>query len=76
MAYGPLNGAAHQILQATNVGMMFDYEDVFEPQHYIEQLIENRRKNKPVITINSEEVERYNRVELTKKLAKIFEDLL
>jgi len=76
LAYGPLNGAAHQILQATNVGMMFDYEDVFEPQHYIEQLIENRRKNKPVITINSEEVERYNRVELTKKLAKIFEDLL
>lgn len=74
LGIGPKNGDAAKILQQTNTGKMFDFNEIEEVKREIEIQYENWRKEiKP--KVNKEEIRKYSRRKLTKKLVETFENL-
>ena len=78
MVIGPPEGDAAEIVHACGIGKAFDYEDTDGPADWIEWLAGKRgeRKNemrpsdgKPVIQPDKQEISRYARPELTRRLA-------
>ena len=70
-----MGGALDQLLKKTAAGSLFDYEDFEGSKQYLLKLIENWRQNKPYRGFNSDEIKKYNRKELTRELASLFEEL-
>jgi len=78
MVIGPPEGDAAQIVRNCGMGHAFDYEDADGPADWIEWLAGNsgeRKKEmraltgKPVIQPDKQEISRYARPELTRRLA-------
>ncbi len=73
LAYGYINGDAHQILNRTNAGSLFDYNDVTNTEDFILKYYNLWLKNKKKDDFNFGEIEKFSRKSLTKRLVKIFE---
>ncbi len=72
LGIGPVNGEASEILQNTEAGDMFDYNDVSGVTNFIKEMID--RKNKG-IDLSVRIPEEYSRKKQTQKLAGLFEKL-
>ncbi len=72
LAVGPIDGGASEILEDTNAGKIFDFEDVAGIKKHILALFEQYQKGK--LVVDSKNIDLYHRKELTKKLSKVIED--
>ena len=75
LACGPKNGAAHQVLEQTKAGQLFDYDDFEGIETFIVECFE-KWENNDVHYVDQLIIEQYNRKQLTKKLVDIYEALL
>jgi len=75
LAYGPLNGAVHQVLTQTKAGQLFNYDDLPGPRQFIINQFQ-KWENNETTDANIQNLNKYNRIEQTKQLANIFEELL
>ena len=74
LGIGPKNGDAAKILHETNMGKMFEFEEIEEVRDEIEKQYENWQKGiKP--KVNKEEIRKYSRRKLTEKLVETFDYL-
>ena len=69
LAVGPTDGGASEILQHTNAGSIFDYDDSHGIKKHIKELYQQYKQGK--LEVNSENVNLYHRKELTRKLADL-----
>ncbi len=76
LAYGPINGAADNLIKTTSAGKLFDYDDIDGPKKFISEHYQSWEKNISYSGFKKKEIEKYERKELTNKLVKIFEELL
>ena len=76
LAFGPLDGDANKILQKSNCGVMFAYDDLIEPHLYLRSIFINRKNGKADITINKNEIKKYDFKYLTRLLDQQFMNLL
>ena len=67
---GPTDGDASEIIDECEVGQMFDYSNKTNLSEYLESLIDNWEENK-ILYPDYDEIETYNRKNLTKVLAEI-----
>ena len=72
LCIGPVEGDAAKILQETQGGVVFDYQDVTSIKNYLLDRYQNW-KNGNWEPIKNNEIEKYNRFEQLKKLAVLFE---
>lgn len=75
LAYGPPGGAADNLLQKTRTGRMFDYEDQPGAAQFIEDHFNDWKNGRQFSNFAAQEINRYERKELTRSLAKLFEDV-
>ena len=75
LAYGPLEGAADNLLKRTRVGKMFDYDDFAGPKSFIMEQYVRWKNGHQFNAFDNKEIQKYERKELTKKLVDIFEDV-
>lgn len=75
LAFGHPEGTANKILQETNAGRMFSYEDYQTVKQYFFEIFNNWLKNKNYIS-QIENSEKYNFYNLTARLHNIFEQHL
>jgi len=68
LAIGPADGDLAKIIQETQCGMLFDYEDSDGMLQFIQEKLK-----KPALVPNPEIVNRYSRKQLTRKIAQLFE---
>jgi glycosyltransferase involved in cell wall biosynthesis len=66
LAIGPTDGDLAKIIQETQCGKMFDYEDSKGMQRFIEENLK-----KPVSKSNTENAGKYSRKQLTRKIAEL-----
>lgn len=69
LAIGPKDWDVIQILEKTNSGVFFDYDDSIKLKEYIQQLYHLYKTNQ--LNSNSTNIEEYSRKSLTKQLAKL-----
>jgi glycosyltransferase involved in cell wall biosynthesis len=70
LGVGPTNSEPAKILQETGSGKMFQYDNVDEIADYIENVYKLWKKEKEII---SKDIDRYNCVNLTKKLNTVLD---
>ena len=75
LAYGPVGGAADELLKKTGAGALFDYEDYNGAKEFLLSLLKNWQENKKFSRFNHEEINKYERKALTGRLASLFEEL-
>lgn len=75
LAYGPVGGAADELLKKTGAGALFDYEDYNGAREFLLSLLKNWQENKKFSRFNHEEINKYERKALTGRLASLFEEL-
>jgi glycosyltransferase involved in cell wall biosynthesis len=75
LGIGPKNGDADKILQQTNTGKMFEFNEFDGIKKEIEKQYENW-ENGVKIEVNKNEIEKYSRRKLTCKLTEIFDSLI
>lgn len=68
LAIGPTDGDLAKIIQETQCGNLFDYEDSKGMLRFIQETLET-----PEITVGLEKANQYSRKELTRKITKLFE---
>ena len=73
LAYGYINGDAHRILNRTNAGSLFDYNDVKNTEDFILKYYNLWLKNKKKDDFNFVEIDKFSRKSLIKRIVKIFE---
>jgi hypothetical protein len=73
LCLGPVDGDAAQILSETRSGVVADFGDVEKMQSNILLMYEEFRKGK--LTVTSQEIDKYSRKELTKKLASVLDSI-
>lgn len=73
LGIGPVNGDASEILNETNCGKMFGYDD--DLSSVIKKRIEAWLENKQ-LEVNREAIDNYSREEITKNLTKVFAEVL
>jgi hypothetical protein len=71
LAVGPTDGGAANILQETEAGSIFDYEDKEGIKKFILTLYKQYKEGK--LVVNSKHIDRYHRKELTRKLASVIQ---
>lgn len=76
VAFGPKNGAADKLLQKTKSGRLYDYDNEKSAVNFIKEQIINWRNNKVYKDYNEKEINKYERKVLTKKLIKVFEEII
>ena len=69
LAIGPEDGDAAEILSTTNAGEIFDYHEEKRLEEHISQLFKQYKEGN--LVINSANIEKYHRRELTKDLASL-----
>jgi glycosyltransferase involved in cell wall biosynthesis len=69
LAIGPEEGDAANILNITNAGKIFDFQEERKLEAYISQLFEQYSEGN--LVLDSKNIERYHRKQLTGELAKI-----
>ncbi|MEQ6123338.1 glycosyl transferase family 1 [Pseudotenacibaculum sp. MALMAid0570] len=69
LAIGPEDGDAADILNQTDSGKIFGFENKRELKKHILELYKLFKKNK--LVVNSKDIQKYHRKELTRKLAKV-----
>lgn len=74
LAYGPVDGQASQILQETGLGRMFDYENKESARAFILENYNDWKFGTTDSHIKKDNIEKYERKQLTRKLAYIFEE--
>ena len=75
LAFGPSCGAANRILQETNAGKMFDYNDYIALRQYLLEIYSDwSQGKKPINDIKN--AEKYNFQNLTIRLKNVFEQYL
>jgi len=68
LAIGPIDGDLAKIIQETNCGKLFDYEDSDGMLQFIQEKLEKQET-----TVQPELAYQYSRKELTRKISKLFE---
>lgn len=68
LAIGPTEGDLAKIIQETQCGMLFDYNDSEGMLQFIQDKLNN-----PYVAPNSEAVNQYSRKELTRKISRLLE---
>ena len=68
LAIGPTDGDLAKIIQETNSGQLFDYNDSKGMLQFIQETLETTE-----ITVELERANQYSRKELTRKIAELFE---
>ncbi len=76
LAYGPIGGAADELLKRTGAGALFDYDDYEGAKEFIVSLLKNWQENKKFDRFKPEEINKYERRELTRRLASLFGELI
>lgn len=76
IAVGQKGSSVDKLIQKTNSGKLFDYEDSIGIKKYIIEIIDTWKNNEPFISFNNTEIEKYERKALTKKLVDIFEEII
>jgi len=76
LAYGPVGGAADELLKKTGAGALFDYEDFNGAKKFLLSLLKNWQENKKFDRLKPEEINKYERKTLTRSLASLFEELI
>ena len=71
-AIGPVNGDANEFIKKSNSGAMVDYKDEEGAYKLLKEMYENWKANSSSYTF---EAEQFSRKNLTKKLAKVFEEV-
>jgi hypothetical protein len=74
LTVGPTDGGAANILNDTKAGKIFDYEDSDGIKKHIFSLYKQYKQGK--LVVNSENIDRYHRKELTKTLATVINKTL
>ena len=72
LAFGPVDGDASIVLNRTNAGKLFDYNDVDGAAAFIGEMFE-KWKNGEQTGNNSDEINAFTRRNLTEQLSKVFE---
>ncbi|MFY7671705.1 glycosyltransferase family 4 protein [Tenacibaculum sp. MEBiC06402] len=73
IAIGPEDGDLADVLNETNAGRTFDYENRKELKQEIKSLYKNYKLG--ALTVNSSNIEKYHRKQLTKDLSKIIKEI-
>ena len=74
LAYGPTKGAVAQLIQETNSGKMYDYENISDSRNFINEHYHRWQNNEEYVDFNNNIINGFERKNLTKKLIKIFEE--
>lgn len=74
LAVGPTDGGASDILEHTNAGKIFDFEDVRGIKKHILALFEQYKQGE--LVVNSKNTDLYHRRELTKRLSEIIQETI
>ena len=69
LAVGPTDGGAAEIVQHTQAGHVFDYDDSKGLKEHVKELYDQYKKGE--LVVNSKNVDSYHRKELTRKLASV-----
>ncbi len=73
LAILPENGAAADLVKKTKIGMVAHTDNVFAIKNVIFDYYSKWRDNKLIFSPDRTEIEKYERYELTKKLASVFD---
>jgi glycosyltransferase involved in cell wall biosynthesis len=73
IAIGPIDGDAAAILNETNSGRIFDFNDSVNLKEYIIELYEKYRTGD--LKVNSVKIEKFSRKNLTSELVKVINNL-
>jgi len=73
LAILPENGAAAELVKKTNIGTVAHTDNVFSIKNVISDYYNKWCNNELVFAPNRTEIEKYERYELTKKLASVFD---
>jgi len=76
LAIIPKNGAAAQLITRTNTGIVCDSEDIYNIEAAIIKLYNDWKNNTNSTNRNIQEIEKYDRIYLTKQLVNLFNDIL
>jgi glycosyltransferase involved in cell wall biosynthesis len=76
LAFGPENGAVDKLLQKTKSGKLFNYDDKDNAIRYLRDQVQKWKDNIVYTDFDNEQISKYNRKTLTKKLVNIFEEIL
>ncbi len=76
LAYGPPGGASDSLLKKTGAGQLFDYDDYQGSKRFIVDRFHEWQTGKAFSGINLQEINKYNRKELTGRLADLFSRLI
>lgn len=71
LGIGPVDGAASELVQKTNIGGFFDHEDAKGVKEFIISQYEAAQNGKTLFTPNEEAIDEYSFEHLTKKLENI-----
>lgn len=74
IAIGPEDGDLAEILNETKAGSTFDYSNEKDLKTYIETLYQKYKKG--ILEVNSSNIEKFHRKELTKHLSEIIKELV
>lgn len=75
LGIGPPEGDASELLLRTGAGKMFDYRDQSGIRTFCINQFEKWEDGEVEVSIDTDEIEKYSRYSLTKKLTKVFEEL-
>jgi hypothetical protein len=73
LCLGPEDGDAARILNETKAGLLAGFGDVEKMKQHILQLYEGYKNG--TLTIQSQEIEKFSRRELTRQLSKTLDDI-
>ncbi|MDE6252016.1 MAG: hypothetical protein K2M78_05155 [Lachnospiraceae bacterium] len=76
IGFSTSGGVFDEVFNATKCGQNFEYDDIDKIKQYLGYLYGKWKNNEIVCVGNNKEIEKYERRNLTKKLADIFNDLL
>lgn len=71
LGIGPVDGAASELVQQTNIGSFFDHEDTEGVKKFIVSLFEAAQKREVLFTPDQDAIEEYSFKNLTQKLEDI-----
>ena len=75
-ALGPEDGEVARIIQETKTGSVIDYTNLNNIEIALEEQFNNWKNKQPSIMPAGKEIRKYSRENLTKKLVKVFDELI